>query len=422
VFENFDIWNCFGKMIDALLLAYIPMRVFSVRKPERRPWAVFALAFVVMSMILYSVDMVFKPVDFFITLVLHITLGMLYACSFYSGRFYLKMIVQSACVCCTMLIHFVVVMALSLYTGSMMMFTWEHITGAAILAFLLAHFMIRFSFTPKIDLPSQYGVSMAALMLTLALVTDVIRRGTIGGDSILWIQLSVNVVMAAIVLYLYFLFFSVIREYEEKKLLARQIDLQTKHLEETTETYSDMLQLRHELKNHVFYMNTLLEQKDYEKLTGFFNQVYRQEYTIDMIESGNHTINAILNQKVAYAKSKGIPVTVSAAVSETLNIDMSYVCAVISNLLDNSIEACELLPEPEISVSVRQKGKYIHITCKNTVAFDVLKENSELTTTKKTPHHGIGLQVVRNIVDSYDGMIDFYMEDLVFVVNVMLKT
>jgi len=43
-------------------------------------------------------------------------------------------------------------------------------------------------------------------------------------------------------------------------------------------------------------------------------------------------------------------------------------------------------------------------------------------TTKKSSQHGIGLQVVRNIVNAYDGMIDFHMENLVFVVTVMLKT
>lgn|GEM_PF-2812358 len=421
MFKNFDIWMCISKMLDALLLAYVPARVLYVRKPAWNKWLVFSWSLLIIFIVLYGIEMVFYPVDFLYTLILQFAIAMLYACCFFRGKFYLKLILQSTSMCCTMLIHFVVVRSLTIHFGSFMQSSWEHIFSQAVLFPLLAYYFIRFCYIPKIDFPSRYGASMAALMLILSFITEAIRILMSGMDSP-WYGVGINVTVLVIVLFLYSLFFSMIREYEGKKLMMQQMDMHKKHLEESTETYDDMLRLRHELKNHVFYMNSLLEQRQYANLAHYFKQVYQQEYTIDLIESGNNTMNAILNQKAVYAKAKGIPLTISAAVPQTLDIEASHVCAVISNLLDNAIEACEQLSAPDISITVRQKGRYLHIACKNTVAFDVIKENGALMTTKKSSQHGIGLQVVRNIVNAYDGMIDFHMENLVFVVTVMLKT
>ena len=416
----FEIWNCFGKIIDSILLVCIPTCIFPEKKIIRHKWRLFALSSFAISMILYGIDMFFKPVELFLTLILYITVGLLYVCFFFQGRFYLKMIVQSTTVCCTMLMHFIVVASLSLLTGSLMLFTWQQMLSEIIFSVLLAYSLIRFSKIPQIDLPSRYGICMAALMLTLALLSDVPMM--VGSDS--FFTLGLNVFMLIIILFLYFLFFSMIREYEEKKFLAQQINLQKKHLEESSETYESMIRLRHELKNHAFYMKTLLVQKEYDQLKAYFERVYEHEHSIDVIESGNRIINALLNQKNALAKSKGIQVDYSIALPDTLCVDESHVCAIISNLFDNAVEACESLPNPKIYLVLQQKENFLHITCKNTVPFDILKENSSLQTTKEqSSYHGIGLQVIKSIADMYEGMTDFYMEDgLVFVASVMLES
>ena len=424
MFENFDFAHCITRVMDSFLLVYIPFRVFPMRKTTYNKWVCFSLAFLVAAVLLYGIDLIFYPVRLIITLFISISVGMLYACIFYKGQFYLKLIVQSSCLCCTMLSHFILVMSLTPLLGTGVELKWAHILGSAAFSFLIAFSTIHFAVIPKIDLPSNYGIVMAVLMLALALSTDILRTITTDRGSPVF-QVGINVMVMVTVLFLTILFFKMVREYEEKSeyiLLNQKVDMQKKSLEESMETYNSMRQLRHELKNHMFYMNALLKQEKLEELKNYFNQIYSIEYAFDMIESGNNVINAILNQKSAYAKSKNIRVIINATLPESLDIDESLVCAVISNLFDNAIEACEHLTKPEISMTLRQKGKHFHILCKNTVAYDVLKENALLATTKKTPYHGIGLQVVKSVVNAYDGVIDFYIEDMMFVVNAMLRT
>ena len=419
MFENFNIWMCFNKMLDALLLAFIPWKIFGVRNSWDR-YAVLVLPFLVMFIVLYSVEMLLYPVNFMLTLAVHIVMGMTYAHLFLQGRFHLKLILQCACTCCTMLFHFMIVKCLTEIRGSFMLFSWGHVLIMALLSVLLAWYMVRFCYIPKLRLSSGYGIGMTALMTALLLITNAMETQTLIAATF-WVDTGTTVIILAVVLYVYFLFFNMIREYEGNQLIQQQLELQKAYMEENVKTYNDMRHLRHELKNHVFYSNYLLEQKEYAKLAAYFKEVYQREYQIDTIESGNNIINAVLNQKSIHARLKGISLRISATVPEALNIDEGHVCAVISNLLDNAIEACEAVSNPEASITIRIHGSYLYICCKNTTAYDVLKRNRTLTTTKRTGWHGMGLQVVKNIVASYDGMVDFHMENLTFVVDVMLR-
>jgi sensor histidine kinase YesM len=375
------------------------------------------------SIFTYGADFAFYPVPFQITLFFYVILGLFYVCLMFHGQFYLKAIVLGASVSASMLMHFLTGTFVTLITGSFRIFSLETTLGSIILLLLLVLFFIHYAVIPKTQLPSQYGISMAVFMLLMALFTNSI--------TVLSFQftdrssrLAIYAFSLGVVLFLYFLFFRIVREYEEKsvyKIMLRQMESQQKYLQESVQTYNEMRCLRHEIKNHVFYMQTLLKQKKLSDLEDYFHQVYHREYAFDMIDSGNDAVNALLSQKRAYAESKNIHVSIQTAIPNSLPIDEADLCAVMSNLLDNAMEACESLPNPSISFAVQQAGQYIHISCKNTVAFDVCKENPDLQTTKQLGNHGVGLRIVREIVEKYDGMMNFNVEDMVFVITLMLK-
>ena len=417
MFEHFDLWNLFCKLADSFLLTYIPYRIFPKRN-EKHGLNLLLIPFIIISAVLYGVEFAFGSVNFLFFLALYIASGMIYACLFFYGRVYLKIIIQCTCVCCMMFSHIIAVSLVSRLAGASMMFTWAHVLVVLFFLFSLMCYLIHFAFIPKTNLPAHNGIGMAVLTLMMTLYVNIIRGLRLFEFHI---NMSLFLLPVIVILSLYYLYFNMVKEFEQKQLMGQQLALQQKHLEESTEIYNDMRHLRHELKNHVFFLNNLLDQEKYNDLREYFKKFYRQEYAINLIESGNNVIDAILNQKVAYAKSKKIRVSITVALPDSLDIDESRICAVISNLFDNAIDASEHLSAPEISMTVRQKGCYIHIACRNTVDYDVLKENAILATTKKTRFHGVGLQVIQNIVETYDGIIDFHMEDMTFVVDILLK-
>jgi len=383
----------------------------------------FLASFFVISLILCVADFFFFPVSFSNVFLILIFLGLIYICSLYEGQFYIKAIVIGTCVSSSLLLRVLNEAVLASYLKNYRIFSWEVAASSTVLLLLLCLFFFRFTVVTKTTLPKHYGISMAVFITVMGFLTDTVRLASLRFDERL-LRIGVCAIPVVTILYLYYLFFRIVHEFEEKRtyeLTVQQMELQKKHLQQSELAQRELRNLRHEIKNHVFYMQTLLKQNKLDELEDFFSQVYRSEYGIDMLDSGNSAVDVLLNQKAAYAKSKTIQTTMQVALPEVIPVDESELCSVISNLFDNAVEACESLPAPAISLAVSQTGSYIHIICKNTAPFDVCKNNPLLETTKSYGNHGIGLQVVQKIIEKYDGMMEYHMENMVFVITVMLR-
>ena len=102
-------------------------------------------------------------------------------------------------------------------------------------------------------------------------------------------------------------------------------------------------------------------------------------------------------------------------------IDEADIVVLFGNLLDNAIEAAEKTVDKHIIIEFGIKAAYLSIVVSNTVIASVLRTNPNLETTKNDKYiHGIGLRSVHNIVEKYDGLIDFFEEDNYFGCHVML--
>lgn len=416
----FNIWNLLGKAMDSFMLSFVIFKVLKFNPRFRNPRGLFFLSFAGLTIISYAADFLFYPVPFPVTLLLMLILGLIYSMILYTGPVYLKMVITSTCVSLFALLHFRA--GLLLHSTGNEIFTPLMILIPILESIPLIIFLVYFTTVPASDLPSYYGISMSVIMVSLTMFT-----GLIPSDDFQSIprtlQLQLNTLILFVVLYLYFLFFRIIKEYEGKRsyaLMARQLDVEKQYLKETKEIWHEQRKLRHELKNHIFYMETLLSHKRYAELSRYFEDIYHKEYGFDLIDSGSDAVNAILNQKKAYGNSRKIPIDIQASLPPNLPFHESKLCAVISNLLDNAIEASESTTDPQIVFSIRPVEQYLHILCKNKVSHEI-PENSDLITTKSGLGHGIGMQIIRSVVEEYDGIMEHHMEGEFFVVSLMLS-
>ncbi|WP_040198340.1 sensor histidine kinase [Candidatus Soleaferrea massiliensis] len=418
-----------NKFVDVILMLDILFRIFSYKRRFTNTRLVFLLSTLAGTGFILLIDKTME-LNFQTYLSLYFLVGLLFSLVFLNGKIYLKGITLLAYVSCLILVRFIT-------TGTrILLLDGAELSGnllilsdilqqlsAQLMLFLITRFIVHHAVKTRFKLPTYYWIIMLAILAVNFIMIVPFRDSGSSDSTLNLLQMLYSLV---IVMLLYYLFSKIIREYEEKykyKLLAQQLDMQKKYLEETTQSYNNLRQMRHELKNHVFCMNLMLKQKRYDELETYFSKLYRSEYTVDMIESGNNIVNAILNQKAAYARSKQIDVQVRAALPQQMGVEESQLCAVISNLFDNAIEACEEIADPQIDLEVKVVKNYIAVVCTNTVDHDVLRANPNLLTTKRDRNnHGIGLQVVRSIVDQYDGMLHFEVVDSKFVASAMLGT
>lgn len=207
----------------------------------------------------------------------------------------------------------------------------------------------------------------------------------------------------------------------DQSLYEQQAAIQDVHQEEMTGLYREMRELRHELKNHFFYLEQLIADEEYAEAKDYLSRFHPvQNEKPPMIDVGNTALNAILNSKHYLAETKGTALYVEGAVPDSLEIHSADLFGLVSNLLENSIE--NINPEnPVIRVRVEMVKIYLSISVYNTVKAPVLENNPRLITTKKKfLAHGYGVKVIRSIVEKYNGILDYFDDRDGFTVSVLL--
>lgn len=245
------------------------------------------------------------------------------------------------------------------------------------------------------------------------------------------IMLLVNSIFLLVQLMAYYMYYVIGREFAARQeLLALQHREELDHdiLTTAKQTYEALNTVRHEIRNHDDYMKCLLESGDYEGLKRYFAQ-YQAENAemIRFVHSGNRQVDAIVNNRITRANLLGVQVETVLAVPEELPFGEKDLCSLISNLLDNGIEACaDLAPEDGekyLRFQIRQAGNYLFLRTENPVAAGKVSPERRLTlkTTKAdSTLHGYGTKIIQCIAEKYNGAAKFSQVEGVFQVDVML--
>lgn len=209
------------------------------------------------------------------------------------------------------------------------------------------------------------------------------------------------------------------REKAELRLLQAQTEYEKEKYTELAELYEQVRAVRHDFSNHVITLSELLKADDAEGARKYIDELNE---TIgagrSLITSGNRTLDFIVNSKITANSDITFSVTGSADALPDSSIDMTVL---IGNLLDNAITAARESEKKTVDLKLYESEHFRHILCKNTVKGSVLSVNPELKTTKKNDsHHGLGIKRMRQIIEKYSGLLDFYEEGEYFCVQISL--
>lgn len=189
------------------------------------------------------------------------------------------------------------------------------------------------------------------------------------------------------------------------------------------EQYRQMERLRHDMKNHIIGLQGLLEQKEWEKMKDYLQQMAEAGALGGSEEAtGNQVVDALLYQKQKEAKRKEIQWEASMQVPKECGIDDFDFCILIGNILDNAIEACEKLEETaEKFITIRsgiQKSFFL-LEVKNSTTLEDIRHivYTDKTGSKK---HGIGLLNILETVQKYNGTMDTELNHQIFTISVLL--
>ena len=191
-------------------------------------------------------------------------------------------------------------------------------------------------------------------------------------------------------------------------------------------------QVAHEIKNPLTPMKLSVqsfkrnfdekEDKNEEKVQEFTQTIIQQIDTMSSIASafsnfsempvqkGEQT-NIVKAIKLALEIFKDENITFKSDFDKIIiNIDKPQIVRIMTNLIKNSIQACQNVSSPKINVTLKQKENVVEIRVKDNgqgIPKEIRPNIFEPNFTTKSSGMGLGLGMVKNLVNSYDGKIDF---------------
>lgn len=183
----------------------------------------------------------------------------------------------------------------------------------------------------------------------------------------------------------------------ENELVSNQMNMY-RNMEQN---YQRQRKYMHDYKNQLNCIQGLLEKEqigealDYVKeLTGGIQK------STDYVDTNHMIINVILNQKYQYAQENGITMVIAVNDLSRLTMKKEDLVVLLSNLLDNAIEACKNRnTDKVIQFKMVIEEKNLILSVKNPVDMPLkIKDRKILSSKKDQDNHGIGLMNVESTV------------------------
>lgn len=197
------------------------------------------------------------------------------------------------------------------------------------------------------------------------------------------------------------------QQWNQIRLLQERNTERIQFYREASANYEEQKQIFHDYKNHIGCIQGLLENREYQEAEEYVEKMIGMlPKQMESVDVNNPIINVVLNQKYRLARMEGIAMIFYANDLADLWLEEQDIVSLISNLLDNAVEACEKLEEDRVIhiKMIREKSQFV-ISIRNPVSAPVRIENNVIQTDKQDKkRHGIGLKNVQMVLDKYQGM------------------
>jgi signal transduction histidine kinase len=214
-------------------------------------------------------------------------------------------------------------------------------------------------------------------------------------------------------LYLINMLVSSERTSREAALMKQQMAIQTESIMALERNYRTQRKTVHEFQHHLQTIHDLLTSSETAIVQKYVSSLQDTQTTrILAVNSRHPIIDAILNHKYQIATEKQIDVQIQVNDLSSVDFDIGALVVLLSNLLDNAIEACiRIESNPIIDCRILHDEGLLFISISNT-SLPVSSVNNSIPTSKSPKQdHGYGLMIICHILEQYNAEYTFTFED-----------
>ncbi|MGG2092647.1 GHKL domain-containing protein [Bacillus sp. S13(2024)] len=235
------------------------------------------------------------------------------------------------------------------------------------------------------------------------------------------------IILGILTLFLIILFFTNYEKEEEKKIIEFKNKMLQEDFVKMRELYENNAKTYHDLNNHMTILYKLIKGGKSEQALDYINNISKpilSNYGQNVF-TNNTIVDFVINNKLEIIKEEKIQNTIEVEIPQKLKIADNDIVAILSNLIDNAIEACQHIEQFDkrwIKITIKKINEMIFLKIENSISIKPkLLNNHFLTTKKDKKFHGWGLKSVTSIVNKYEGYIRYEYTNKSFNVVISLS-
>lgn len=208
----------------------------------------------------------------------------------------------------------------------------------------------------------------------------------------------------------------------ERRMIEIRNEVIVEGYEEISKSYRENACLYHDMKNHINVLGSLLELQKYSEASEYAESLIHAVSALQYTWTGNDVFDCVINLKKGICDSEKIVLQIEAD-PITMEVDDFTIITIMSNLIDNAIEACRFNQEENrrIYVAIRHINDMLIIKIKNPFSKKIEMVKGEIITGKKNKNeHGWGLKSVSDAVKKAGGVFTWGIEKDEFMANITL--
>lgn len=185
--------------------------------------------------------------------------------------------------------------------------------------------------------------------------------------------------------------------------------------------------IRHDMRKHLVNAVTLIEKGKYETAVELLKNAeddIGKTAAATNAASGSEIVDAIIVSKFAVCESRQIVFKFKTERLDKINIDVLDLSSLLSNMIDNAIEAASESDDPFVELNIFQYNAYLTICVKNSYIGNkvlVRTSNCPASTKNDSTSHGFGSRIIKDIALKYEGEATWEANGSWFMTVVLIK-
>lgn len=201
----------------------------------------------------------------------------------------------------------------------------------------------------------------------------------------------------------------------EYEITKEKMNIQYKYYLNLQESQEKIKKLYHDMNNHIICIQNIYGK--HELSNKYIEDINNQiKDCRSIFDTKSIILDVILNEKKSICDKNDINFLVDINFSKCGFIEITDICSIFSNMIDNAIEACNKIKDSNIGKEIKLRGTIINsffvIKCENTKVNNINLRNNKLITDKEDSFlHGIGVNSVKSSVEKYNGNVEISSDE-----------